>query len=347
MALTTREIAELVEGQLDGAPDVLVHGVAGVRDARAGEITFLSHSRYLPALRRTAASAVIVARDFAETLPGKVLIRVDNPSRAFTRVVERMVPRPVRPSPGVDATARVAPTAQLGAGVCIQAFVVIEPGVVIGARTVIGAGCYIGHDTVVGEDCYIYPRVTIRERTRVGHRVILHPGVVLGADGFGFETIRGEHQKVPQVGTVEIGDDVEIGANSCVDRGRFGTTRIGRGTKIDNLVQVGHNCVIGEHCVICAGTGIAGSVVIGNRVTLAGQVGVAGHLTIGDGAIIGAQSGVAHDVPAGAVMLGAPAEPHMQFKRTVAALQRLPELLARVRELERQLAALSEACRHS
>lgn len=341
MSLTTREIAELVGGELCGAPDVIIRGVAGVRDARPGEITFLAHPRYQSALLTSAASAVLVAPDFADALPGKVLIRVANPSRAFTLVVQKLVPAPVRPVPGIDVTARIAPTAQLGENVCIQPFVVIEDGVVIGARTVIGAGSFIGHDSVIGDDCHIYPSVTIRERTRIGNRVILHPGVVLGADGFGFETIRGEHQKVPQVGTVEIGDDVEIGANSCVDRGRFGTTRVGRGTKIDNLVQIGHNCVIGEHCVICAGTGIAGSVVIGNRVTLAGQVGVAGHLTIGDGAIIGAQAGVAQDVPPGAVMLGAPAEPHMKFKRTVAAMQRLPELLARVRELEKQLADLA------
>lgn len=339
MSLTTREIAEWVGGELCGAPEAVITGVAGVRDARPGEITFLAHPRYLAALRGSAATAVLVARDFAESLPGKILIRVDNPSRAFTRVVEKMVPPPPRPVPGVDPTARVATTARLGEGVCIQAYVVIESGAVIGARTVIGAGSFIGQDTVIGEDCHIYPRVTIRERTRIGHRVILHPGVVLGADGFGFETVQGELQKIPQVGAVEIGDDVEIGANSCVDRGRFGTTRVGRGTKIDNLVQIGHNCVIGEHCIICAGTGIAGSVVVGNRVTLAGQVGVAGHLTIGDGAIIGAQAGVAQDVPPGAVMLGAPAEPHMKFKRSVAALQHLPELMKRVRELEKQLAA--------
>jgi UDP-3-O-[3-hydroxymyristoyl] glucosamine N-acyltransferase len=263
---------------------------------------------------------------------------VANPSAAFSLVVQKLVPPPIRFAAGIHPTAVVAESARLGREVYIQPQVVIEPGAVIGDRTVIGAGSYIGHECHVGADCLFYAQVTLRERTRVGARVILHPGVVLGADGFGFENVRGERQKIPQVGTVELGDDVEIGANSCVDRGRFGTTRIGRGTKIDNLVQIGHNCVIGEHCVICAGTGIAGSVVVGNYVTLAGQVGVVGHITIGDRAIIGAQSGVAHDVPPDTLMLGSPAVPHMEFKRTVAALHKLPSLGAKLREIERQLA---------
>ena len=167
----------------------------------------------------------------------------------------------------------------------------------VGDRTVIGAGAYIGHESRVGSDCRFYANVSLRERTIVGDRVILHSGVVLGADGFGYEQVNGTHKKIPQVGNVEIGDDVEIGANSAIDRGRFGRTRIGKGTKIDNLVQIGHNCVIGEHCIICGLVGIAGSTIIGDHVTLAGQVGIAGHLTIGDKSIIMAQAGVTKDVP--------------------------------------------------
>ena len=177
---------------------------------------------------------------------------------AFSRVVQHVVPPPVTFQPGIDATARLAPTATLGRLVSIQPFAVVEDGVNIGDRTVIGAGSYVGHESQIGSDCFLHPRVTVRERTKVGDRVILHSGVVLGADGFGYEFAEGRHKKIPQVGNVEIGDDVEIGANTTIDRGRFGTTRIGRGTKIDNLVQIGHNCVIGEHCIICGLVGIAG-----------------------------------------------------------------------------------------
>jgi len=318
--LSARDIADLVGGQLTGNPDEVVAGVAGIRDAQPGDISFVAHPKYFPAAQTTHASVILVPPD-AVLETTRTLIRVANPSAAFTKVVAHIVPPPIKFVPGIHPTA------------------VVEADVVIGERTHIGAGCYIGQGCRIGNDCLLYPHVTLRERTRLGHRVILHPGVVLGADGFGFETIRGEHQKVPQVGTVEIGDDVEIGANSCVDRGRFGKTRIGRGTKIDNLVQIGHNVVIGDRCIICGGCGIAGSTVVGDNVTIAGQVGIAGHLTIGDNAVIGAQAGVAHDVPAGAGVLGAPAVDHRQYKRMLVALQRLPDLLARIRELEKQLAA--------
>jgi UDP-3-O-[3-hydroxymyristoyl] glucosamine N-acyltransferase len=210
----------------------------------------------------------------------------------------------------------------------------------VGDRTVIGAGSYLGHESTVGDDCRLYPRVTFRERVRVGHRVVIHSGVVLGADGFGFEFTEDQHKKVPQLGNVEIGDDVEIGANTTIDRARFGTTRIGKGTKIDNLVQIGHNCVIGEHCIICGLVGMAGSTIIGNNVTVAGQVGLAGHLTIGDKSIIMAQAGVTKDVAPGSYMLGAPAVPHKEFKRSTAAFHQLPEFAAKLRELEQQLAEM-------
>ncbi len=341
MALTAGDVATLVQGQLTGNPGELVAGVAGLRDARPGDISFVAHPKYFAALRATKASVILGGSDCPD-LPERTVIRVANPSAAFSVVVQQLVPPPVKFSPGIHPSATISPSAQLGAGVSIQPHVVVEDGAVIGDRTVIGAGAYIGHESRVGADCLFYPHVTLRERTRVGDRVILHPGVVLGADGFGFENIRGERQKIPQVGTVELGDDVEMGANSCVDRGRFGTTRIGRGTKIDNLVQIGHNCVVGEHCVICAGTGTAGSVIVGNYVTLAGQVGIVGHITIGDRAIIGAQSGVAHDVPPDTLMLGAPAVPHLEFKRSVAALRKLPSLAGRLREIERQLAEFAE-----
>jgi UDP-3-O-[3-hydroxymyristoyl] glucosamine N-acyltransferase len=337
--LTARDIAEIVGGTLSGDPGQLVTGVAGVREAQAGEVTFIASPKYAAAANTTRAAVIILAHNLAVESRA-TLIRVDDPAAAFAKLVEQVAPRPVQYATGVHPSAVIAATARLGREVSIQPHAVIEDGAVVGDRTVIGAGSYIGHQSEVGADCLIYPRVTLRERTRLGNRVILHSGVVLGADGFGYELANGRHQKIPQVGVVEIGDEVEIGANTTVDRARFGTTRIGRGTKIDNLVQIGHNCVIGEHCIICGLVGVAGSVIVGNYVTIAGQVGIAGHLTIGDKSIIMAQAGVTKDVPPGSFMLGAPAVPHTKFKRVNAATQRLPETVEKLRELERQLADL-------
>jgi len=337
--LTARDIAGTVGGKLSGNPDEIVTGVAGIKEAQPGDLTFVGSPKYFSALKTTRASVVILASN-AKVASDRTLIRVDNPLRAFATAVEHIVPPPIQFKPGVHRSAAIAPTAKLGKDVSIQPFVVIEDDAVVGDRTVVGAGSYVGNESQVGDDCIIYPRVTMRERTKLGDRVILHGGVVLGADGFGYEFTDGKHQKIPQVGTVEIGDDVEIGANTTIDRARFGKTRIGRGTKIDNLVQIGHNCVIGEHCIICGLVGMAGSTIIGDYVTIAGQVGIAGHLTIGDKSIIMAQAGVTKDVPPGSFMLGAPAVPHTKFKRVNAATQRLPEFVDKLRELEEQLAEM-------
>jgi UDP-3-O-[3-hydroxymyristoyl] glucosamine N-acyltransferase len=323
----------MVRGELSGNPDQVVTGLAGLREATSNDVSFLASPKYQAAVRSTRASVLIVAKVLEVEFDG-VLIRVDNPSEAFAELVRQVAPPPVTFPPGVHPTAVVASTARLGKDVSIQPHAVIEDKVVIGDRTVIGAGTYIGHESRVGVDGRFYANVSLRERTMVGDRVILHSGVVLGADGFGYEQVNGTHKKIPQVGNVEIGDDVEIGANSAIDRGRFGRTRIGKGTKIDNLVQIGHNCVIGEHCIICGLVGIAGSTIIGNYVTLAGQVGIAGHLTIGDKSIIMAQAGVTKDVAPGSIMLGAPAVPHKEFKRMNAAIQRLPEILAEFHDLK-------------
>ena len=341
MQRTARDIARLVKGELSGNPQQAVTGLAGVREAAPGDITFLASPKYKSAIKTTRASVLIVAKGLNVSFGG-TLIRVENPSKAFAKLVEQVAPRPLTYKPGIHRSAVVASSAKIGQKVSIQPYAVIEDGAVIRGRTVVGAGSYIGHECRIGVDCLLYPQVILRERTTLGDRVVLHGGVVLGADGFGFETIEGRHKKIPQVGSVEIGDDVEIGANTTIDRGRFGRTRIGNGTKIDNLVQIGHNCVIGEHCIICGLVGIAGSVIIGNHVTIAGQVGIAGHLTLGAKSIIMAQAGVTKDVPAGVVMLGAPAAPHKDFKRINAAVQRLPETLAKVHELEQQLAELRD-----
>jgi len=331
--LTARDIARLVGGELSGDPNQLLSGLAGLREATPGDVSFLASPKYQAAVKASRAGALIVARDLVVDFDGAI-IRVDNPSEAFADLVRQVAAPPVIFPPGVHPTAVVAASARLGKDVSIQPHAVIEDRAVIGQRTVIGAGTYIGHESRIGADCRFYANVSLRERTVVGDRVILHSGVVLGADGFGYEAVNGIHKKIPQVGNVEIGDDVEIGANSAVDRGRFGRTRIGQGTKIDNLVQIAHNCVVGEHCIICGLVGIAGSTIIGNHVTLAGQVGVAGHLTIGDKSIIMAQAGVTKDVPAGSVMLGAPAVPHKEFKRMNAVIQRLPEILAKLHDSE-------------
>ncbi len=339
MHLTARDIAELVGGELAGKPDQPVTGVAGVREAQLGDLAFIASPKYFSALKTTQAAVVIVAHD-AKVEFVRTLIRVDNPVQAFTKVVLRVMPPPVKYTPGIHPTAVIASTAKLGKDVSIQPHVVIADDAVIGDRTVIGAGTFIGIGCTLGPDCLLHANVTLREYTVIGARVILHPGVVLGADGFGYETVKGKHQKVPQVGIVEIGDDVEIGANSAVDRARFGKTRIGRGTKIDNLVQIAHNCVIGEDCIICGQAGMAGSTILGNHVTLAGQVGIAGHLTIGDGAIMMGQTGIAQDVEPGAILFGAPGLPHKMFKRSYVAFEHLPELVAKVRDLEKLVAEL-------
>jgi len=337
--LTAREIAEMVGGTLSGNAAEVVTGVAGIREAQAGDLTFVGTPKYLSAVATTRASVILVARN-AAVESSRTLLRVDDPTAAFMEVVRRLVPPPIRFRPAIDPMARIAPTAKLGREVSIQPFAVIEDGASIGDNTIIGAGSYIGHESRIGSDCFLYPRVTVRERTKLGNQVIVHSGAVLGADGFGYEFSGGSHKKIPQLGNVEIGDDVEIGANTTIDRARFGTTRVGRGTKIDNLVQIGHNCVIGEHCIICGLVGIAGSVIVGNYVTIAGQVGIAGHLTIGEKSTIMAQAGVTKDVPAGSFMLGAPAVQHTKFKRMIAATNRLPDLAAKVHELEQQIAEM-------
>ncbi len=342
MQLTAREIASLTGGTIAGNPDAVVTGVAGVKEAQPGDVTFVAQPKYAAALKTTRASVVLLPKPMADAaidLPATRII-VENPMPAFTALVQKIAPPPVKTLPGIHPSAIIDKSAKLGKDVSIQPHVVIEANVVIGDETVIGAGSYIGHGCRLGSKCVISPRVTLREYTILGDRVILHAGVALGADGFGFEMVNGAHQKIPQLGNVAIGDDVEIGANTAIDRARFGTTRVGKGTKIDNLVQIGHNCVIGEHCIICGLVGIAGSTIIGDYVTIAGQVGLAGHLTIGDKSIIMAQAGVTKDVPPGSLMLGAPAVSHKEFKKAHAAMQRLPENLAKLRDLEQQLAEL-------
>src|SRR6184192_3190575 len=325
----------MCDGELVGDPALKITGAASLAEATDGEITFFANRKYVGALRKTRASAIFVARDFAEPIT-VAQIRVSNPTKAFEQVMLKLAPKPITFVAGVHSSAIVDPSVQLGERISIQPHVVIEAGARIGDGTVVGAGTYVGHETVIGPACLIYPRVTIRERARIGSGVIIHSGAVIGADGFGFEMVDGQHQKIQQLGIVQIDDDVEIGANTTVDRARFGRTWIQEGAKIDNLVQVAHNVVIGKNSVIVAQTGISGSTRVGERVMMAGQVGIVGHVEIADGSVIAAQSGVSKSVPGG-VWFGYPARPIEETKQQIAWIRRLGKLFERVKEIEKKL----------
>ena len=335
MTFTLKQLAATSGGELIGDPSLQIRGAASLAEATPGEISFFANRKYIGQLRKTRASAVFVPPDFAEPI-NAAQIRVSNPTKAFEQVVVRFAPKPVAFTPGVHPSAIVDPTARLGKRVSVQPHAVIEAGARIGDDTVIGAGSYIGHETVVGPACLIYPRVTIREMSRIGSRVIIHSGAVIGADGFGFEMVDCQQQKIQQLGIVQIDDDVEIGANTTIDRARFGRTWIQQGVKIDNLVQVAHNVVIGRNSVIVAQTGISGSTRVGERVTMAGQVGIVGHVEIADGSVIAAQSGVSKSVPGG-VWFGYPAGPINEIKQQIAWIRSLGKLFARVKEIEKKL----------
>jgi UDP-3-O-[3-hydroxymyristoyl] glucosamine N-acyltransferase len=329
-----REAAERVGGWV--APenyDQPVSGVASLDDAKKGDISFYGNPKYLKALRKSRATAVLVPHGFAEDVPA-ARIWVDNPAEAFAKLLEVFSPPAISFEPGIHPTAVVASDAEIGEEVSIQAFTVVESGARIGARTVLGSHSYIGHQAVLGDDCRVYPHVTVRERSVIGNRVILHPGVVIGSDGFGYEIRDGRQQKIPQTGIVQIDDDVEIGANSTIDRARFGRTWIQRGVKIDNLVQIAHNVTIGEHSILCAQVGISGSVRLGSFVTLAGKAGVNGHIEIGDGAIVTAMAGITKSVPPRAVLVGLPAKPMREYKENYVLLRNIHRLYERVKKLE-------------
>ena len=353
ISLPLAELLRLVDGTLlAGSDDTQVAGVATLAEAEKGDASFFGNPKYISALRRTQASLVLVPRGFppaALTPDGKTpgalpsLVEVDSPSLAFTKLVAHFSPPPVTRAPGIAPTAVIAPGAQVGAGVSIQAYAVIEDGAVIGENAFVGAHVFIGVGAQIGAETRIYPHVTIREHSRIGRRVIIHSGAVIGSDGYGFELQAGRHVKIPQTGIVQIDDDVEIGANVTIDRARFGRTHIGEGTKIDNLVQIGHNVVVGPHCLLVSQSGISGSTRLGRYVTLAGQVGIVGHVQIGDEATIGAKTGISRDVPAKAVYFGNVGEPIDRAKENLAYYRRLPKLNERVKKLEEQLAALKAA----
>ena len=335
MTFTLQELATTSGGELVGDPLLQITGAASLAEATPGEISFFANRKYIGLLRKTRASAVFVPTDFGEPIT-PAQIRVSNPTKAFEQVVFKFAPKPITFAAGIHPSAVVDRSAQLGERVSIQPHAVVEAGARIGDDTIIGAGSYVGHETTIGSACLIYPRVTIRERSRIGSRVIIHSGAVIGADGFGFEMVGDRQQKIQQLGIVQIDDDVEIGANTTIDRARFGRTWIRQGVKIDNLVQIAHNVVIGKDSVIVAQSGISGSTRVGQRVMMGGQVGIVGHLEIGDGTAIGAQSGVSKSTRGGA-WFGSPAVPLAEAKQQIAWIHRLGKLFARVKEIEKKL----------
>jgi UDP-3-O-[3-hydroxymyristoyl] glucosamine N-acyltransferase len=335
VTFTLEQVANTSGGELVGDPSLRITGAASLAEATPGEVSFFANPKYIGLLRKTRASAVFVPADFAESIT-PAQIRVSNPTKAFEQVVLKFAPKPIQFVPGIHPTAVVDPSAQLGERVSIQPHAVIEAGTKIGDDTIIGAGSYVGHETTIGSSCLIYPSVTIRERSRIGSRVIIHSGAVIGADGFGFEMVDGRQQKIQQLGVVQIDDDVEIGANTTIDRARFGRTWIQQGVKIDNLVQIAHNVVVGKDSVIVAQSGISGSTRVGQRVMMGGQVGIVGHLEIGDGTAIGAQSGISKSTRGGA-WFGSPAVPLAEAKQQIAWVHRLGKLFARVKEIEKKL----------
>jgi UDP-3-O-[3-hydroxymyristoyl] glucosamine N-acyltransferase len=316
---------------------VEIAGVSTLESASEHQIAFAEDPRQSSAVAASRAVAVLVPEDFPD-VPGPLLIRVGKPRQAFFAIAERFTPAPE--TQGVHGDASIDPAARLGADVAVGACAVISAGVSVGARSRIGAGAYLGPGVQIGVDCLIGANVSILRDCRIGDRCIIHPGAVIGGDGFGFFWDGTRHTKVPHLGIVVVEDDVEIGCNACIDRATLSVTRVGRGTKMDNLVQVAHNCDIGEHAILVSQAGIAGSTKIGSRAMLGGQVAVADHLQIGAGARVASTSGVAKDLEPGASVLGAPARPIKQFWREQAALTKLPELLKQVRSLQNELESL-------
>lgn len=335
---TLAEIAQIVDGQVIGDKDTIITGICGIREAKKGDLTFVANPKYLPLIEHTHASAIITSKEIDSlSMP---IIRTENPSLAFAKMVSLLSPNHVVHPSGIHSTVVLGKNIKLGKDVAVGPYVVIEDNVEIRDNTIIYAGCYLGHHSLIGKDTLIYPNVSIRERTVIGSHVIIHSGTVIGSDGFGFATVRGMHEKIPQIGIVVIEDNVEIGANVTIDRARFDKTIIGKGTKIDNLVQIAHNVIVGENSIIVAQAGISGSTEIGSGVILAGQAGIVGHITIGDGAVVAAQAGVTKSVPANTKVSGYPAKPHDTAKRVNACVQNLPNLYKTINELKQKIASL-------
>ena len=339
VAFSPADIAAITGAQrIAGATSLTITDIASLEAAQPGDLSFLGNAKYKSQVAGSRASALLLPLDYTgEPGADQVFIFVENPSVALARVCSRIEQSlwPKLP-PGVHPSAVVAPTAKVDPSAHVGPLCVVEEGASIGPRAILQASVFVGREAVVGADCFLMPGVILATICVLGQRVRLQPGVVIGADGFGYEFVKGRHEKVPQVGSVVIGDDVEIGANSTLDRARFSRTTVGEGTKIDNLVQIAHNVIIGKHCILCSQVGISGSTTIEDYVVLGGQAGVGGHITLGKGTKIGGQTGVAFDTTPGSYLNGTPAMPYMTERRLQILHQRLPDLFKRVEALEKK-----------
>lgn len=334
-AFTLAQVAAAVGGSVLGDSSVRLTGVQTLDCAVSTDLSWVSDRRRARQAAESRAGALLVSSE--EDAGGKPAVLVPSPTLALAIWLDLSFPRS-RPRAGISRGAHVARSARLRRGVSVAAGATVEEGARVGARTVLCAGAFVGREAIVGDDCYLHPNAAVLERCRIGARCVLQAGAVIGSDGFGYVWDGQRHRKIPQLGIVRIEDDVEIGANTAIDRATLGETVVERGTKIDNLVQVGHNVVVGEHSILCGQAGIAGSARLGRGVTLAGQVGVNDHVTIGDRTIATGRAGVTRNLPAGGVFSGMPAAPHREFLRRAALIARLPELARRVDEIERRVA---------
>ncbi|MHC4885963.1 MAG: UDP-3-O-(3-hydroxymyristoyl)glucosamine N-acyltransferase [Planctomycetota bacterium] len=337
ISVLASDLAAVVEGTLEGE-DLTVSGVAGLREARAGDLSFLANKRYEGDLVTTEASLVIIGRQAPE--PACSFIRVENPDLAFSRAVNHMAGAVPELPAGIHPSAQIAEGVVLGEGVRVGPNVVVEEGCKIGENTCLWAGVYVGHSTTIGDSCCLMPNVVVYHESTIGSRVILHAGAVVGSDGFGYAWDGRQHVKIPQVGVVVIEDDVEIGANTCLDRARFGVTRIGQGAKLDNLIQIAHNVDVGPLCAFAAMVGVAGSTTIGTGTLIGGKVGIYGHVDIGAGVQLSANAGVTKNLPAGGHYTGYPAKPHKQQIDDWRNVKAIGSLRKKVKDLEQRIQSL-------
>lgn len=340
MEKSVQELAVFLHGTVeDDNPHLVITGVNGLLEAGPQDISF-AVPPHVEHCHLSKAGVMVLSHDDPK-LDGRPVIRVENPRAAFAALLE-LFRAPEEIERVISPMAYIAPTAKIGNNVAVQPFAVIEDGAEIGDGSIIYPHVYVGKRVKIGTDCIIYPSVTIREDCVLGNRVILQAGSVIGGDGFGYVTQNGKHSKVLQTGNVVLQDDVEIGNNTCIDRATVDSTIVGKGTKIDNLVHLGHNDILGENCLVVAHVGISGSVTVGNNVTFAGQVGTVGHITIGDNCVFGGKTGITNNIPANSFMAGFPAMPHKEWLRQEANLRKIGDLIKRVKDLEKELAKLSD-----